>query len=141
MSGVKSMNKVILIGNVQPKEPVVRDVNGKDVANFTLATKDGYFDKSKHWQESTEWHDITCWGYVAQKVKKSVAKGALICVEGSLKKNSWEKDGVKHYKTVITAASITILDAKKKSGDGITSQETISEEANDMDDIGYDDPF
>ena len=57
----KSVNKVILIGNLG-KDPEIKSTpSGTPVAKFTLATNDRYKDKEGQWQDRTEWHNITAW--------------------------------------------------------------------------------
>ena len=54
----KSVNKVILVGNVG-KDPEVRySQTGTPVANFSLATNERFKDRSGEWQDRTEWHNI-----------------------------------------------------------------------------------
>ena len=62
----KSVNKVILIGNLG-KDPEIRSTpSGTPVAKFTLATNDRYKDKEGQWQDRTEWHNITAWARTAE---------------------------------------------------------------------------
>lgn len=71
----KSVNKVILIGNLG-KDPEVRyTASGVPRANFSLATNERYKDKSGEWQDRTEWHQLVawrrggnCWGVRSQRL-------------------------------------------------------------------------
>ncbi|HEY6974268.1 MAG TPA: single-stranded DNA-binding protein, partial [Nitrospiraceae bacterium] len=54
----KSVNKVILIGNLGKDPEVKYTPSGMAVANFTLATNERYKDKDGQWQDRTEWHNI-----------------------------------------------------------------------------------
>ena len=57
----KSVNKVILVGNVG-KDPEVRySQSGTPAANFSLATNERFKDLNDEWQDRTEWHSIVAW--------------------------------------------------------------------------------
>ena len=88
---MRSVNKVILIGNVG-KDPEVRYLeNGSVVANFPMATSEIYTDKNTGKKiENTDWHDIVMWRGLAELTEKYVKKGHKIYVEGKLKKRSWQ---------------------------------------------------
>ena len=85
MSQVRSLNRVILVGRAgKDPEVTVMPNSGQQLAKFSLATNEGYFDKNSNaWKDlPTEWHNIVAWGPLAQKVEKSVGKGDMVLVEG-----------------------------------------------------------
>ena len=106
-----SINKVILVGNVG-KDPEVRYLDKNvAVANFTLATTDRAYTMQNGTQvpERTEWHNIVAWRGLAETIEKYVKKGNLLYLEGRLRTNTYEKEGVKHYSTEIYADSMKML--------------------------------
>ena len=108
---MKSVNKVILIGNVG-KDPEVRYLeNGSVVANFPMATSEIYTDKNTGKKiENTDWHDIVMWRGLAELTEKYVKKGHKIYVEGKLKKRSWQdKENNTRYTTEVIADVMTML--------------------------------
>ena len=101
-------NEVTLIGNLgKDVEFKMVESNGNSfaTAKFSMATKEKYKKKSGEEIEETEWHNIEAFGKVAEVAKK-FQKGALVKVSGSLKTQSWDKEGVKQYKTIIKASFI-----------------------------------
>jgi single-strand DNA-binding protein len=109
-----SINKAILIGNVG-KDPEVKTIDtGRKVANFTLATTErGYtLQNGTQVPERTEWHNVIAWNGLAEILEKYVNKGSQLYVEGKITSRSWEKDGIKHYRTEIVADSIQMLGRK-----------------------------
>jgi single-strand DNA-binding protein len=107
----KSVNKVILVGNVG-KDPEVRySQNGTPVANFSLATNERFKDRNSEWQERTEWHSIVAWQRLAEIVGEYVAKGSKLYVEGKLQTSSWEdrQSGERKYRTEIVARDLLLL--------------------------------
>lgn len=112
-----SINKAILIGHVG-KDPDIKTIEaGRKVANLTLATTEkGYtLQNGTQVPERTEWHNVVIWGNLAEVVEKYVRKGSQLYVEGKIQTRSWEKDGIKHYRTEINAESIQMLGAKKEA--------------------------
>jgi single-strand DNA-binding protein len=109
-----SVNKVILIGNVG-KDPEVRYLdNNNVVARFPLATTErGYTGRDgKQIPDRTEWHNIVVWRGLAQVVEKYVKKGSQLYIEGKIRTNTYEKDGIKRYSTEIYVDNLTLLGRK-----------------------------
>jgi len=106
------VNKVILVGNVGQK-PTSREVNGKTVANCTLATS----MKSKG-ESVTEWHRLVFWDKTAELVCQYVDKGSKIYVEGRITYRKFtNKEGVEQHSTDIVVSDVKFLgDSPKKAG-------------------------
>ncbi len=114
----KSINKVILVGNVG-KDPEVRySQSGTPVANFSLATNERFKDRGGEWQDRTEWHNIVAWQRLAEIVGEYVAKGSKVYVEGKLQTTSWEdrQSGARKYRTEIVARELLLLGPRGNGG-------------------------
>ena len=110
----KGLNKVILIGNLGGEVELRYTSSGIAVANFSIATTDSWKDADGNKQEKTEWHNITAWKRLAEICGQYLHKGSRVYVEGSIGQQTWDKDGVKQYKTIITIQSMLMLDTKKE---------------------------
>jgi single-strand DNA-binding protein len=116
----KSVNKVILLGNVG-KDPEIRSTGGGTmVANFTLATTDRQKDAQGNWQDKTEWHNLVAFQRTAEIVRDYVKKGSKLYVEGKIQTRSWDdkESGQKRYKTEILVNELTLLGGKGGSSEG-----------------------
>lgn len=113
------INKVILVGNLG-KDPEVKylDAN-KVVAKLALATSERYNDKNGNKVENTEWHTLEMWDGLAKVAEKYLTKGSMIYVEGRLKTDEYEKDGIKRYSTKIRVTTMNMLG---KAGGGGNSE-------------------
>lgn len=111
MSKSRSVNKVILIGNVGKDPEVKYTPSGTPVAKFSLATNEAYKDKSGEWQERVEWHNVVAWQRLAEIVGEYVQQGRKLYIEGRLQTSNWEdkQSGDKKYRTEIIAQSILLL--------------------------------
>lgn len=109
----KGINKVILVGNVGQKPEMKAMPSGDQVASFSLATSESWKDKNTgQQQERTEWHNCVAFKGLAGVIGQYVNQGSKLYVEGQLRTQSWEKDGVKRYKTEIVVSDMQMLDSK-----------------------------
>jgi single-strand DNA-binding protein len=116
----KSVNKVILIGNLGKDPEVKHTPQGTPVAKFTLATNERFKDKEGQWQDRTEWHNITAWSRTAEIVGEYVKKGSKVYIEGSLKTDSWDDKttGQKKYMTHIVVNDLVLLGGRGEGAGG-----------------------
>ena len=117
---MKSVNKVILIGNLG-KDPEVKYTQaGIPVAKFSLATNERFKDKDGNWQDRTEWHNIVAFQRTAEIVGQYLKKGGKCYIEGSLRTGSWDdkETGKKMYKTEIIANDLVLLSGRGEGGSG-----------------------
>jgi len=116
----KSVNKVILLGNVG-KDPELRSTGGGTmVANFTLATSDRFQDAQGNWQDRTEWHNLVAFKRLAEIVRDYVKKGSKLFVEGKIQTRSWDdkETGAKRYRTEIIVNDLSLLSGRDDSSAG-----------------------
>jgi single-strand DNA-binding protein len=116
----KSVNKVILLGNVG-KDPEIRSTpNGVMVANFTLATSDRFQDAGGNWQDRTEWHTLVAFKRTAEIVRDYVKKGTKLYIEGKLQTRSWDdkETGAKKYRTEIIVNDLSLLSGRDEGSGG-----------------------
>jgi single-strand DNA-binding protein len=114
----KSVNKVILIGNVG-KDPELRSTpSGTAVAKFSLATNERFKDKSGEWQERTEWHNVVAWQRLAEIASEYLKKGSKVYIEGRLQTHSWDDKTTnqKKYMTEVVANDLVLLGGRGESG-------------------------
>lgn len=117
----KSVNKVILLGNVG-RDPETRSTpGGMLVATFSIATSSNQKDPQGNWQERTEWHNIVAFGRTAEIVRDYVKKGTKLYVEGRIQTRNWEDKehaGVKHYRTEIVVNDLSLLSGREEGAGG-----------------------
>ncbi|MDN9833866.1 single-stranded DNA-binding protein [Clostridioides difficile] len=106
------MNNVILIGRLT-KDPELRYIpgSGTAVSTFTIAVDRDYVKKDG--TKETDFIPIEVMGKLAEVCANNLSKGRLIGVEGSIRVNSYEKEGEKRTYTKVHANKIKFLDYKK----------------------------
>ena len=116
-----SLNKVQIIGNLG-RDPEIKTIpSGQKVASFSLACTEKY-TKDGQKVEKTEWVNCKAWGKLAEIIEKYVKKGNQIYVEGKLETQTFEKDGVKRYKTEIVVQNMLMLGGKNEGSNEAPSE-------------------
>ncbi len=113
----KSLNKVILIGNLGADPEVRSTSNGGRVATLSLATSRQWKGSDGQRQEKTQWHRVICWNNKGQALadvaEKYCKKGEKVYVEGEIEYRSWQdKDGQTKYTTEINCRELILLGGK-----------------------------
>ena len=114
----KTINRVELLGRVGMDPEMRYSQGGTAITRVRLAT-----DRHRQNGETeTDWHDITCWGKLAEAVNQYVGKGDRLYVSGRLAQNSYETDdGQKRHRTEIHAQEVVFLDSKNGAKTGETA--------------------
>ena len=105
----RSLNKVMLIGNVGNDPDVRATSSGTQVAKVSLATNRQWKDGSGQQREKTEWHRLTFFGRLVDIVDQWVKKGDRLYVEGRIEYSESETDGQKKYWTDVIVTEMVML--------------------------------
>jgi single-strand DNA-binding protein len=99
----RSLNKVMLIGNVGSDPEIRMTPSGSKVAKLSLATNRSYQDRSGQQQERTDWHRLTFFGRLADIVEQWVNKGDRLYVEGRIEYSQTQDDqgGTRYWTDVV----------------------------------------
>lgn len=114
-----SINKVILVGNVG-QDPEIRSTqDGREIANFSVATSESWKDKTTgERKDKTEWHKVVVFSQgLVGIIKNYVKKGTKLYLEGQLQTRKWtDNQGIEKYTTEIVLqnynSSLQLLDSK-----------------------------
>jgi single-strand DNA-binding protein len=108
-----SVNKAILIGNLGADPELRYTPGGQAVASFRIATTERFKNRDGEQQERTEWHNIVCWGRLAEIANEYLKKGRPVFIEGRIQHRSYEdKDGITRYRTDIIAQNMQFLGSR-----------------------------
>jgi len=120
----RSLNKVMLIGNLTRDPELKYTTSGAAVATFGIATNKSWKDDNGEQKELAEFHNIVVWNKLAEICQQLLAKGMKVYLEGSLNTRSWDADdGSKRYRTEVRITDMILLDSKGKQGVGLNGQE------------------
>lgn len=121
----RSLNKVMLIGNVGNEPEVRATPNGARVAQFNLATTRAWSGPGGDKQEKTEWHRCVLWngrasgGGLADVVERYVHKGDRLYIEGSIEYRQWQdREGQTRYTTEIKVREMIMLGGGRAGAGG-----------------------
>jgi single-strand DNA-binding protein len=132
-----AVNKFIGIGNLG-KDPEMRFMpDGKAVVNFSIAISEKYKDKNGEQKEVTEWINVVFFGKLAEVCGEWLKKGQSIYIEGKLKTEKYQKDGIDRYVTKVIGEKMQMLGSKGESKPSAKP----SAEPTSFDDMDDDIPF
>ncbi len=120
----KSLNKVILIGNLGADPEVRSTSSGGRVATLSLATSRQWKGADGQRQEKTQWHRIICWNnktgqQLADVAERFCKKGEKLYIEGEIEYRTWQdKEGQTRYSTEINARELILLGGKDGDSGG-----------------------
>lgn len=115
------LNSLQIVGNLTKDAELKYIANGMAVCKMSIAVNRS-FKKNDAWQDETSFFDVEAWGKLAERLS-GVSKGQRVLVIGSLKQESWEKDGVKQSKVKIVADSVELIQRReRKEGEQAHSQ-------------------
>ncbi len=111
---MRTINKVILIGNVT-KDPFVKTTAAdKKVATFTIATNHYYKSATGESLSEAEFTNCVTWGPLAEHAEQFLTKGKLVYIEGHLKTRIIDReDGTKLYKTEVVVGQLIFLSKRE----------------------------
>ena len=114
----KSINQVILMGNLT-RDPELRTTpSGQSVCSFSLAVNRSWQGQDGSQQDAVDYFDITAWGKLGELVNQYLSKGRKCLVQGRLSQRSWEQEGQKRSRVEVVASDVTFLDGGGAGGEG-----------------------
>lgn len=123
------MNIVMLRGNLA-RDPELRTINISDkqtsVVNFTVATSREFTKANGSQDKITSFIQCEAWDSGAEAIASSLKKGDLVMIEGSLRNDSWEKDGVKHSTLKVRVNNFGKIQKTKRSEKTSNVEETVA---------------
>ena len=110
---MKTVNRVMILGNVT-RDAEYKDLpSGRKVATFGLATNRTWKDSDGQVQSVAEYHNLVAWAELAKFCAEHVRMGKPLYVEGYLLTRSWEADGhPKQYRTEVVVENVVLIGPK-----------------------------
>jgi single-strand DNA-binding protein len=106
---MNAINKVQLTGNLGNNPEIKIFENGSKLAKFSMATTEEYTTRNGEKSSDTQWHFVTAWGKVAERIETEFKKGSFVSIEGRLvTRNYTDKNGQKKYVTEIIANDVVL---------------------------------
>lgn len=106
---MNAINKVQLTGNLGNAPEIRTFENGNKLARFSVATKEEFTTRKGEKASDTQWHYVTAWGKIADKIETELQKGSFVSIEGRLINRSYtDKEGNKRYSTEVVANDVVL---------------------------------
>lgn len=116
----RSLNKVMLIGNLGSDPEIRTTQSGTMVAKVSMATNRSFQDRTGQQQERTEWHRLTFFGKLAEIVEQYVTKGDRIYAEGRIEYSQTEDEqgGTRYWTDIVVQDMVMLGSAGPAPGGG-----------------------
>jgi single-strand DNA-binding protein len=115
----RTLNKVLLIGNVGKDPEIKFTPSGIPVISFRIATSESWKDKDGTLKEHTDWHTVVAWRGLAEVIQKLVKKGSRIYIEGKIQTRTFEDKSLnKRHVVEILAENMLLLENRKVREEG-----------------------
>jgi single-strand DNA-binding protein len=120
---MKSVNKVILLGNLT-RDPELKQSEGKKpVCVFGLATNRSWPIKLGERQLATEFHRIVAFDKLAESCQQYLRKGRKVYVEGRLQSHTYTgQDGIERTGVEVVLEELVMLDSPHKAGQALSER-------------------
>lgn len=132
----RTLNKVMLIGNVGRDPDLKYTPSRIPVTSFRLATSETWKDREGKVQEHTDWHTIVAWRGLAEVIHRLVKKGSRVYIEGRIQTRSFDdKAGNRRHVVEILADNMLLLETRKTrdEDDSYDDGKTLLGEQSDYD--------
>lgn len=111
---MRSMAKVLIVGNLTKDPEIIELESGVKMAKFTVATNRNWTNKEGEKFEETDFHKVIAWRKLAEICGSYLRKGSAVLVEGKLSNNSFtSKEGKNVKVTEIQADEVNFITNKK----------------------------
>jgi single-strand DNA-binding protein len=102
-------NRVQLTGNLGNDPEIKTSEKGWKLAKFSMATREDFVNRAGEKAQDTQWHLVSAWGKVADRIESDLKKGSFVSVEGRLvTRNYTDKNGQKKYITEVVASDVVV---------------------------------
>lgn len=133
------LNKAQIIGNVTRDPDIRQTKSGQPVTTIGVATNRRWKDTNGDIREEAEFHNVVCWGKLAELAGQLLQKGTKVFFEGRLQTRTWDDEaGVRHYRTEIVAQDMIVLSRRNNGeAEAVDSVDAPAEEAPSAEDLPF----
>lgn len=108
------MNKIILCGRLTADAEMKCTNDGKVVSRFNFAVNRRF---KRDGDSEADFFQCVAFGKIAETFEKcNVGKGTKLLIEGKMRNNNYERDGVRHYGMQLIVNSFEFCESKGSSG-------------------------
>lgn len=117
------INVAMLVGRVGKKDNKTLK-NGGTITVLSLATSKNYRDSSGKSQQTTTWHNVSCFNQLSEIANQHIHVGDLVFVQGEIQNKKIESgDKAGQYMYSIMANKVQLIPTGKKNAESKPNQE------------------
>ncbi|MGL4525032.1 MAG: single-stranded DNA-binding protein [Spirochaetia bacterium] len=108
------INNLTIMGRLTKDCEMKYSSGGMAIVSFSIAVNLSERDSSGQWEDKASFFDVTLFGNQAESLSSYLAKAQQVCVQGHLKQERWNSDGVMHSRVKIVANRVNLVGGGKK---------------------------
>ncbi|MBN1243133.1 MAG: single-stranded DNA-binding protein [Spirochaetales bacterium] len=117
------MSIAVLVGRLTRDAELKYTNSGTAICKFGLAVSVRQ-KKGDQWVDEPNFYNIVVWGKDGERLNQYLTKGKLVAVEGNLRQDKWEQDGVQRMAVEVSANSVALLGGGQRDGGSAESGES-----------------
>lgn len=98
----------VLVGRLTRDAELKYTNSGQPICHFSIATSSKK-KKGDQWIDEASFWDVDLWGKAAESLNQYLAKGKQVAVEGTMRQDRWQQDGIERMKVIINANAVQLL--------------------------------
>lgn len=112
------VNQVQLIGHLGHDPEMITFATGSNLVKLRIATNESYKNKKGAYNSVTQWHTVSAWGPLAERMATTLVKGQRVLISGKIENRSWEtSEGERRFSTQVKAREFALLEKRRKQED------------------------
>ena len=123
------MNKVCLVGRLTRDAELRSTASGVNTVTFDLAVKQSFKTEGEY---KADFVRCVAFRNQAMFLSNHGKKGDIVSLEGRLRNNFWEKDGVKHYGSEVEVKELEIFSTKREDVPELPAEFSADTEDDDL---------
>ncbi|MBP7095727.1 MAG: single-stranded DNA-binding protein [Spirochaetia bacterium] len=109
------MSIAVLIGRLTRDAELKYTNSGTAICKFGLAVNVRQ-KKGDQWVDEPNYYNVVVWGKDGERLNQYLTKGKLVAVEGNLRHDKWEQDGVQRLAVEVSANSVSFVGGRQDGG-------------------------
>jgi len=118
---MSSMSIAVIVGRLTRDSELKYTSGGSPIAKFSVATNHRKKEGDR-WVDESDFWEVELWGKQGESLNQYLTKGKLVAIEGQMRQDKWEQEGVKRLKVVVNAETVQLLSSKSSEDSHSSTQ-------------------
>jgi single-strand DNA-binding protein len=112
---MNDLNRTCLVGRISRDSILRVNASGTSICDFSVAVNRSRKNKSDEWEDVPHFFTFNIFGTRAEGMHEYLVKGQTVSIEGHLEMMTYERDGYKNSRMVLSVDDIRLIGPHKKA--------------------------